>query len=152
MPIEESPSGWRRLRVTSGFLSAVGPIDWRECGGDFEMGFRVDSMHCNPLGYCHGGMLATFADIVLGFGVARAIGNGAFLPTIGLNVEYLAPTPRGSWVSGQPEMLRLGRRIGVARCRITSDQTGLVMHASGTFKVDMPVNSNFTLSDYLASN
>ena len=108
---QESLSEWRWLRATSGFLATVGPIRWRECGGDLELGFRVDAMHCNPIGYCHGGMLATFADIVLGFGVGHAVANGAFMPTIALTVDFLAPTPQGSWLSGRAEMLRLGRRI-----------------------------------------
>jgi acyl-coenzyme A thioesterase PaaI-like protein len=95
-------------------------------------------------------MLTTFADMVLGFGVGHAVGNGAFMPTIGLTAEFLAPAPQGSWVSGQAEILRLGRRLGVARCRITCDQTGLVMHASGTFKLDRPVAGDFSHSDYLS--
>lgn len=147
---EQTVDHWRQLRATSGFLATVGPIEWKDESGGLEMRFQVDEIHCNPVGSCHGGMLTTFADIVLGFGIGHAVGNGAFMPTIGLTVEFLAPVPKGSWVSGQAEILRLGRSVGSARCRITSDVTGLVMHASGIFKLNRPVAGDFSHSDYLS--
>lgn len=150
MSNEIIPPGWRRLNVQTGFLHTVGPIYWREVGAVLWMGFRVGPTHSNPVGSCHGGMLATFADIVLGFGVGHAVGNGAFMPTIGLTCDFLAPAPFGSWVSGHAEMLRKGKRIGVARCLIESDEGGPVAHASGTFKLDRPVAPDFAHADLLS--
>jgi uncharacterized protein (TIGR00369 family) len=140
---------WRPLQASAGFLHTVGPIEWREVGDVFSMRFKVAAQHCNPVGSCHGGMLATFADVVLGFGVGHAAGTGAFMPTIGLTCEFLAPAPLGVWIFGSAEVVRRGRRIGVARCLLDSDAGGPVLHASGTFKMDRPVRPDFKHNDYL---
>ena len=146
---EGAPEGWYRLRAPSGFIETVGPVYWREAGDLPEMGFRVAPHLVNPVGFCHGGMLATFADLVLGFGFGHIVGNGAFVPTIGLTCEFLAPAPGASWVTGKAEVLRRGRRIGFGRCVLVCDAAGPVLHATGSFKLDRPADPEFSHWDYL---
>lgn len=141
---------WQVLRLDVGFLKTVGPIQWRRGDDGLQMRFRVDSIHCNPVGSCHGGMLATFADVVLGLGMGDAVKSGTFMPTIGLTCDFLAPAAQGSWVHGQAEVLHAGRSIGVARCLLRIDGGAPVVRASGTFKLDKPPVKDFCPAEIFA--
>jgi len=141
---------WHPLRVESGFLKTIGSIEWcKQANESLKMRFRVEPIHCNPVGSCHGGMLATFADIVLGFSVGHSIGDSTFTPTIELKCDFLAPAQSGRWVISQAEILRSGKAIGVARCVMITDMGETVAHASGIFKVDRRSGTNYSHSDFL---
>ncbi|MGE0717693.1 MAG: PaaI family thioesterase [Alphaproteobacteria bacterium] len=131
----DAPRGWQRLAAREGFLATVGQLWWRRGADGLEMGFRVGPVHCNPVGACHGGMLMTCADVIMGFGLGDALGGGGFVPTIGLTGDFLAPAPAGAFVSGRADILRRGRRIGFAQCLLAADGTA-VLRASGTFQLD----------------
>jgi uncharacterized protein (TIGR00369 family) len=47
------------------FIRHNGPLYARLLDGRLELGFRVEERHTNPLKICHGGMLATLADMLL---------------------------------------------------------------------------------------
>lgn len=72
----------------------------REDCGAWRFGFRVEPHHCNLRPTCHGGMLATFADIVM----ARAVllmGVASPLPTVSMTLDYLSAAPLGGWVEAR---------------------------------------------------
>ena len=60
------PEGFKPLPISSGFIGVNGPLYMRRVSrpdGDIaQAGFRVEERHTNPMGNCHGGMLATFAE------------------------------------------------------------------------------------------
>ncbi len=86
------------------------------------MGFRVLPHHVNPLDICHGGMLATFADILLACSAMyRVDARGRILPTISLQMDFLAGAPLGAWVEGRSEILRTTRSMVFSQGRITAD-------------------------------
>src|SRR3546814_5703140 len=64
------PAGMKELTFM-GFMAVNGPL-WGRIDDDGlpVMGFRVEARHCNPMQTCHGGMLMTFADMLLGFTVS----------------------------------------------------------------------------------
>ena len=128
------PSGFRPIRMGGPFMSSNGPLYARLDGSRLQLGFRVEARHTNPLNICHGGMLATFADMLLPFvAIYQAEGERRFLPTISLQVDYLAQAALGAWVQGEGQVLRSTRNMVFVQGLVTADGT-TSMRVSGTFK------------------
>ncbi len=130
------PEGFKPRNFGDGFISANGPLYTRRGERGLVMGFRVEPRHCNPMNICHGGMMATFCDMLLpmsGHRQAKELA-GRFLPTISLQVDYLAPSPLGSWVQGEGQVLRVTRSLVFMQGLVTADGQN-VARVSGTFKL-----------------
>ena len=92
------PDGFKPMAMGGDFIGINGPIYIRHQGPLVQLGLRVEQRHCNPMGNCHGGMLASFADMVLPLSIHRKapqIGN-KFLPTISLQIDSQAPSGAGA--------------------------------------------------------
>lgn len=96
------PAGFEPIVSNSPFGWANGPIFEAVQNGAAVRGFRVAEPHINMGGFCHGGMIMTFADIVL----ARAIYAVAEPPmlTVRMTTDFIAPVPLGAWVEGRAEI------------------------------------------------
>jgi uncharacterized protein (TIGR00369 family) len=143
MTLQESappavPAGFEPLRAGGGYIAHNGPLYLRSEGGELQMGFRVEQRHCNPMGICHGGMLATFCDMLLPFTAQRSSQVGRrFLPTINLQIDYLAPSPLGAWVQGVGQVLRATRSLVFVQGLVSADGTP-ALRCSGVFKIGPP--------------
>ena len=128
------PSGFKRIELGSPFMTQNGPLyaSWRN--QQFILGLRVEEKHCNPLGVCHGGMLSSFADMLLPYGAMYALcTERRFTPTISLQLDFLAPVKLGAWIEGTSEPLKSTRNLLFAQGLIRhDDQT--IARASGVFK------------------
>ena len=134
-----APHGWLPFTIEEGFIGVNGPLFVRRSGDGIVLGMRVEARHCNPNGMCHGGMLMTFADMMLPIGARYAAQMPAvFLPTINLSMDYLAPAPLGAWLEGRARVLRVTRNLVFADGLITMDET-IVARTSGTFKIGKPL-------------
>jgi uncharacterized protein (TIGR00369 family) len=138
---DEPPAGFARLPVGGDFMAHNGPLYVRVVDGRAQLGFRVQQRHTNPLNICHGGMLASFGDMLLPVCIHRQSADVGlrFLPTIGLQIDYLAPVPVGAWVQGEADVLRVTRTMVFAHGLARVDGTP-VMRVSGTFKIGQPFN------------
>jgi uncharacterized protein (TIGR00369 family) len=133
------PQGFRRAPIGGAFLAHNGPLYARLDGERLQLGFRVEERHTNPLNICHGGMLATFADMLLPFVIIYEPGHERrFLPTISLQLDYLAQAPLGAWVQGEGEVLRRTRSMVFAQGLVTADGAPAV-RVSGIFKLGLPI-------------
>ena len=129
------PDGFKPARIGGAFMAHNGPVYARLAGERFQMGFRVEARHTNPLNICHGGMLATFADMLLPCVIIYQPGHQRhFLPTISLQVDYLAQAALGAWVQGEGEVLRRTRSMVFAQGLVTADEVP-AMRISGIFKL-----------------
>ncbi|MDB5730904.1 MAG: hypothetical protein JWQ03_799 [Variovorax sp.] len=128
------PPGFERVELGGTFASVNGPLFARWHADRLQLGFRVGPGHVNPGQNCHGGMLCTFADILISTAAQyQADIPRQFLPTISLQVDFLAGAPLGSWVHGQAEILRVTRNLVFSQGLVYADgQT--VMRASGVFR------------------
>ncbi len=145
-----APEGWRPFPIRDGFISVNGPLYLRPEGDGIVVGMRVEARHCNPNGVCHGGMLMTFADMMLPIGARVAAKMPpVFLPTINLAMDYLAPAPLGSWIEGRARVLRVTRNLVFADGIITAGDTPIA-RANGTFKIGKPLAELGRLDDLLA--
>ena len=130
------PPGFQPLPMGGEFINANGPLYLFHEGDVVKLGFRVESRHTNPLGICHGGMMASFCDMLLPVSVHRKsseIGR-RFLPTINLQIDYLAPAALGAWVEGEAELLRATRTLVFAQGLVSADGV-TAARVSGIFKV-----------------
>lgn len=116
-------------------MALNGPLYARMQGDRLQLGFRVEARHTNPLNICHGGMLATFADMLLPcVAIYQAATERRFLPTISLQADYLAAAALGAWVQGEGEVLRTTRNMVFAQGMISADGVP-AMRVSGIFKL-----------------
>jgi uncharacterized protein (TIGR00369 family) len=108
----------------------------KKLDGGIALGFRVEPRHCNPMGICHGGMMATFCDMLLPISahyLSQEVSR-RFLPTINLQVDFLAASPLGAWVEGRAQLLRATRSMVFMQGLVTADGTPAA-RVSGIFKI-----------------
>jgi len=136
--------GFRPLGFSMGFLAANGPLYGKWDGETLLLGFRVETRHCNPGNVAHGGMLATFADMLLPIAARfQSKKDMGFLPTVNLTCDFLAPAPLGAWVEGRAEALKAGRSLLFAQGVAAADGVPC-LRASGVFKVTGPSGGGFS--------
>lgn len=134
VPEPRAPDGWRPLASPHGFLETVGPFFWKSNGENpSSLCFRVTPTLCNPLGNCHGGMLATFCDFVLAVALREVMEGDIFLPTVNLTCNYLRPAPEGSLVISDSQILRIGKGSAVSRCVLVNQEERSLVSASASF-------------------
>ena len=129
------PAGFVAAAAGSGFASRNATFYGQWANERLVLGFRVAEQHTNLGGVLHGGMLATFADTLLPYAAMyQALGGRRFLPTISLQIDYLAPAAIGAWVQGEAEVLRMTRNMIFMQAIIKGDDT-LIARVSGIFKL-----------------
>ncbi len=132
----DPPQGYAPLALGGEFTTANGPLFLKHGPDRIWLGFRVEARHTNTAGILHGGMMATFCDMLLPIGgqhQSRALA-GRFLPTISLQVDYLAPTAPGAWVEGEAQVLRTTASLAFVQGLVSADGT-LVARASAVLKI-----------------
>ncbi len=136
MIANDLPDGFTELRLGGDFVKANGPLFERFEGEAYQLGFRVEKRHCNTMRICHGGMMATFCDMLLPITAFRRVASlgERFLPTVSLDIDYLAPAPLGAWVQGEAQVLRTTRSMVFAQGLVTADGEP-VARVSGVFKI-----------------
>ena len=133
------PDGYRALPMMGDFIAVNGPLYLRRSGVKVQLGFRVEARHTNPMRICHGGMMASFCDMLLPITVHRTHKEVGFrfLPTINLQIDYLATAPLDAWVEGEGQVLRVTRTLVFAQGLVTADGTPCA-RVSGIFKIGPP--------------
>jgi uncharacterized protein (TIGR00369 family) len=130
----EAPPGFQIVDIGGVFASHNGPLFGRWTDSRLQLGFRVGPLQVNPGNACHGGMLSTFADILLSCAAHYQTDiPRTFLPTISLQLDFIAAAPLGSWVQGQADILRVTRNLIFSQALIHADGT-LALRTSGVFK------------------
>lgn len=113
------PAGYELLDLGLGYAREFGPVYISRSAS--KMAFRVAANHVNPVGGCHGGAMATFADAQIVV-VHNASGTAdQHTPTINLSIDYLAPAPLGAWVEAEVSLIRATRTLIFTQALITSE-------------------------------
>lgn len=133
------PHGFSAVDDGGEFIVRNGPLYLETGVQGLRLGFRVEERHANPFGTCHGGMLTTFCDMLLPWVAQRTSESLSrrFLPTISLQVDFLAPAPVGAWVEGGAEILRETRQLIFMQGLVRADGR-LAARASGVFRIGQP--------------
>ena len=140
-PALEIPQGFSPRSFGGGFIGVNGPLYVKKLDRGIQLGFRVEARHCNPMGMCHGGMMATFCDMLLPISahyLSQDIGR-RFLPTINLQVDFLGPSAKGAWVQGEAQLLRATRKLVFMQGVVMADGEN-VARVSGIFKIGAPID------------
>jgi uncharacterized protein (TIGR00369 family) len=113
------PAGFEPLWLGAGFSEHFGPVYMDRAR--LRLGLRLAAQHMNPVGACHGGALATFADMQIAV-LNRASGSSAgHAPTVHLALDYVRTAPQGSWVAAHVTMLQRTRRLVFTQALIVAD-------------------------------
>jgi uncharacterized protein (TIGR00369 family) len=132
-----APAGFKPIQITLGgaFAAANGPLWVRHQPTAVELGLRIDERHCNALGVCHGGLLATFADILMPLAFYMDPSRGPFsqaLPTVSLQIDYLSPVRLADFICGTAQVLKTNRRLCFAQGLVRVEDQ-VVLRCSGVF-------------------
>jgi acyl-coenzyme A thioesterase 13 len=129
-----APAGFEPLFRTSPVLELIGPLFSKGKGADLVIGLRVEAKHCNARGTVHGGILATLADVALGYTLASASTPPANLVTANLTLDYAGTAKIGDWLETHVDIQKQGNRLAFANCYISAGDQRIV-RASAVFLV-----------------
>src|SRR4026209_880750 len=113
------PEGFRRIERLSPFNALVGPLYEKRDGDAVSIGLAIEQKHTNSRGLCHGGVLATLADLALGYAMLAKSGEKGSLGT-----EPLAGAHRGPGAGRRLDRTEGGdpaRRLAHGVCQLLSD-------------------------------
>ena len=116
----------------SPFNAMVGPLYERRDGDTVSIGVAIGEKHTNSRGICHGGVLATLADLALGYAMLAKSGDRGSFVTAHLAVDYAGSARPGDWIESKVEIQRVGGRLAFANCYLLSGGQPIV-RASAIF-------------------
>jgi uncharacterized protein (TIGR00369 family) len=127
-----APAGFEPIFRSSPVTELIGPVYSRGRGLEMEIGLFVQPKHCNLRGTMHGGILATIADMALGYTLAFATDPPSGYVTANLTIDYAGAAKVGDWLVARCDVQRQGGRLAFANCYISRDAERIV-RASGVF-------------------
>ena len=106
----------------------------RETEDPNEVSFTwtVPAELCNSAGNLQGGVLAAFADAVLGGLCATQLSEDSYPALAEMKISFLRPAPAGTTIIGTGRLLKAGKRLMFAEAEITDEQGRLLAKVSGT--------------------
>ena len=120
-----APEGYVMEPWQRGFGRTIGPLYIRQDpDGGYTTGFRVEAHHANGLNNCHGGMLASIADMAWGRMISNIYGMGWV--TVRMTTDFLSGAQMGDWVEGTSELLNEQDGLFTVRGRIWCDDRTLM--------------------------
>lgn len=127
------PEGYRPTVRQSPFWELTGPFYEKDGeDGSRYIGVRVAEKHGNMRGIAHGGLIATLADIALGYNISCALGWEVPIATVNLTTDYAGAAQVGDWLEARVDIQRLGRSVMFANTYIyVGDKR--IARASGVF-------------------
>ena len=95
--------------------------------------WTVPAEYCHGAGNLQGGMLAVFADAVLGAVAASELPEDRYPVLAEMKISILRPAPAGTRLRATGRIVKAGRRVTFTEAEVTDTSTGkLVAKASGT--------------------
>ncbi len=94
--------------------------------------WTVPAEFCNSAGNLQGGVLAAFADAILGGLCATQIPDNVYPALAEMKISFLRPAPAGTEIVGTGRMLKAGKRLMFAEVEITDGDGKLIAKVSGT--------------------
>lgn len=128
------PAGFGPLFRSSPVIDLIGPVYSKGEGADLVLGLRVEQKHCNMRGALHGGIVATLADIALGYAIAFSTKPPTGLITANLSLDFAGTAKIGDWLEARVDVQKKGSRLAFANCYISVGEQRIV-RASAVFVV-----------------
>jgi acyl-coenzyme A thioesterase 13 len=131
------PAGFGPIFRVSPVIEMIGPVYSRGEGLDLELAMQAQPKHCNLRGSVHGGILATLADMALGYTLAFSSDPPAGYVTATLTIDYAGAAKVGDWLIVRSDVQRQGGRLAFANCYIYVNEQRIV-RASAVFLAQGP--------------
>ncbi len=128
------PPGFGPILRSSPLLDTLGSFHSRGTGTHLEIGLLVTGQHANSRGTVHGGVLATLADVGMGYLMAFGAEPPRRLTTASLNIDYTGTAQVGDWITVEMDPPRIGKQLAFANARLMSGGKQ-VARASAVFAV-----------------
>ncbi|MBT2370579.1 PaaI family thioesterase [Pseudomonas fluorescens] len=128
------PEGFIPLSRSSPLLDLLGPVYCRGEGLQLEIGLRADQRHANGRGTVHGGVLATLADVGMGYAMAFSSEPALPLITASMTLDYMGTVQVGEWIEVRLENHKRGRQMAFATVSLQVGEK-VVVRASAVFAV-----------------
>lgn len=132
--MSEIPAGFGPLFRSSPVIDLIGPVYSKGEGAELVLGLRVEQKHCNMRGALHGGILATLADIALGYAIAFSTKPPTGLVTANLTLDFAGTAKIGDWLEARVDIQKKGSRLAFANCYLSVGEQRIV-RASAVFVV-----------------
>ncbi|MFN2389109.1 MAG: PaaI family thioesterase [Actinomycetota bacterium] len=134
----EDPTRWdavyRDGKVSSPVNDTLGfvpdEVDAPAAGVSFT--WTVPPEYCNSAGNLQGGVLAAFADVLLGGAVAAQLPPDRYPALAEMKISILRPAPAGTTLTGTGRVLKKGSRVTFAEAEVHDDAGALIAKASAT--------------------
>jgi uncharacterized protein (TIGR00369 family) len=131
------PDGFEPFSPRDDFIGYNGPLWLKPQADGLRVGLLIEQRHCNPMGVCHGGMMMTLADMVMGMGCGFITKLRFPHPTISMNCDFIRGPKAGQFVEGMARISRRTRNLIFANCELTADGE-VMLTGSGVFKMPDP--------------
>lgn len=128
------PPDFMPLFRTSPFLDATGPYFYKPLASGFAIGLRVLDKHTNASGTVHGGLVATLADVSMGYVTAASKTPALRMITTSLGVDFTGTAKVNDWIESEVSVVKAGSRMAFANAQITACGAP-VAHARAVFLV-----------------
>lgn len=99
---------------------------------EVHLSWAVPEEYCNSAGGLQGGMLAAFADAVLGAASALHLDASTYPALAEMKISIFRPVAAGTTLTATGKILKAGRRVLFAEAEVFDDEKRLVAKASGT--------------------
>jgi len=126
------PPGFKLLQRSSPFSALVGPLYTKGEGAERMIGLLAEDKHCNSRGIVHGGLLATLADLALGYTIAFLSDPPRSAVTASLTIDYVGSARVGDWLEVHTDVQKSGGRLTFANCYVHAGNARIV-RASAVF-------------------
>lgn len=144
--MREIPEGFIPLVRPSPFLHMLGPLYIKGEAPTATIGLRIEEKHINAGSIAHGGVLASLADMALGYSLVFSTNPPRRLVTINLNVDYIGKAEVGDWVEARVEIHKKQGRTAFASAFLFLGET-LITRASGIFFMGEPFDPSQQAAD-----
>jgi uncharacterized protein (TIGR00369 family) len=94
--------------------------------------WKVPREFCNSAGNLQGGVIAAFADSVLGGLCASQLPEDVYPALAEMKISFLRPAPAGTTITGTGRLLKSGKRLMFAEVEVTGADGELIAKVSGT--------------------
>ena len=108
------------------------PVPVHDPTDEIAFTWEVPPELCNSAGHLQGGMLAAFADAVLGASSAAHLPEDQYPSLAEMKLSILRPSPAGARLTARGRVIKAGKRILFTEVEITNEDEELVAKASGT--------------------
>jgi acyl-coenzyme A thioesterase PaaI-like protein len=115
---EQVPEGFGPILRSSPVLDALGGFHSKGTGSALEIGLLVGDRHCNSRATVHGGVLATLADIGMGYLMVFGHEPPRRMTTASLTIDYTGSAKVGDWIEVHMDTPKIGGQIAFANARL----------------------------------